>query len=461
MHTPLPQHRKINKWAFISQGGTSFKRCFLSLSADRGATTAPPSRCWSCAWGLPAVLSPQRAGEGAPSPRAPRSFPAPAFHLHLPPWVGSSPSPTSRAPVLQVSIYLAPQSGHFYFYRTGAAGAGRGGSELAHPSPAAPGRATAGHLQPPPATSLAPARAGALWRCHVFSLGSGRSPAARADGDVGAHSCWHVSPWQQHSEGVGAGRRSRAGSSPALVVLALQGREQGVRCCAQAGSIPSPYTQPRQPHLHFAVYPAEELRHTCVDPRLVLLATSRAPARHPGHVPAAVVLADQGPSTVTLAEGGRKVRKSRQLCAVSLSKDPVPPAHLARILPPLQVPSAHHARGQVALVHLVAVADLVVNELHLGLPQLWGGVFCKAEEPWGRVSLVPPLPPGPSNHSRIVPAPCRCWGAQDHAVAQPASSLTFVLPGLPEAGDEAGPACLESLAVHGEAGRAHLSWREA
>lgn len=67
----------------------------------------------------------------------------------------------------------------------------------------------------------------------------------------------------------------------------------------------------------------------------------------------------------------------------------------------------------------------------------------------------------PSNHSRNVLTPRMCWGAQDHSVAHPASSLTFVLPGLPEASDEAGPACLESLAVHGEAGRAHLSWREA
>lgn len=41
-----------------------------------------------------------------------------------------------------------------------------------------------------------------------------------------------------------------------------------------------------------------------------------------------------------------------------------------------------------------------------------------------------------------------------------ASFLTFVLPGLPKAGDEAGPAGLESLAVHGEAGWANLSWRE-
>lgn len=43
---------------------------------------------------------------------------------------------------------------------------------------------------------------------------------------------------------------------------------------------------------------------------------------------------------------------------------------------------------------------------------------------------------------------------------EPASSLTFVLPGLPKARDEAGPAGLESLAVHGEAGWANLSWRE-
>lgn len=129
--------------------------------------------------------------------------------------------------------------------------------------------------------------------------------------------------------------------------------------------------------------------------------------------------------------GGRKVRKSRQLCTVSPGKDPVPLAHLARILPPLQVPSAHHARGQVALVHLVAVADLVVNELHLGLPQLWGGVFCKAEEPWGRVSLIPPLPPGPSNHSRIVPAPCRCWAHRTtlwHSQHPPSPSFSLVFP---------------------------------
>lgn len=46
------------------------------------------------------------------------------------------------------------------------------------------------------------------------------------------------------------------------------------------------------------------------------------------------------------------------------------------------------------------------------------------------------------------------------AGGEPASSLTFVLPGLPKAGDEAGPAGLESLAVHGEAGWANLSWRE-
>lgn len=37
-------------------------------------------------------------------------------------------------------------------------------------------------------------------------------------------------------------------------------------------------------------------------------------------------------------------------------------------------------------------------------------------------------------------------------------SLTFVLPGLPKASDEAGPAGLEPLAVHGEAGWANLSW---
>lgn len=183
LHTPLPQHRKINKWAFISQGGTSFKRCFLSLSADRGATTAPPSRCWSCAWGLPPALSPQHAGEGAPSPRAPRSFPAPAFHLHLPPWVGSSPSPTSRAPVLQVSIYLAPQSGHFYFYRTGAAGAGRGGSELAHPSRAAPGRATAGHLQPPPSPQPGQGHSGGA----TFSVWAVAGPQQRGQTEMWGH----------------------------------------------------------------------------------------------------------------------------------------------------------------------------------------------------------------------------------------------------------------------------------
>lgn len=42
---------------------------------------------------------------------------------------------------------------------------------------------------------------------------------------------------------------------------------------------------------------------------------------------------------------------------------------------------------------------------------------------------------------------------------EPRSSLTFILPGFPEAGDEAGPAGLESLAVHGQAGGAHLGWR--
>lgn len=36
------------------------------------------------------------------------------------------------------------------------------------------------HRRPPPATSLAPARAGALWRCRSFGLGSGRSPTVRA-----------------------------------------------------------------------------------------------------------------------------------------------------------------------------------------------------------------------------------------------------------------------------------------
>lgn len=63
------------------------------------------------------------------------------------------------------------------------------------------------------------------------------------------------------------------------------------------------------PHLHFAVYPAEELCHTCVHSGLVLLATSCPPARHPSHIPAAVVLADQGPSAVTLAQRGRAVRE--------------------------------------------------------------------------------------------------------------------------------------------------------
>lgn len=73
----------------------------------------------------------------------------------------------------------------------------------------------------------------------------------------------------------------------------------------------------------------------------------------------------------------------------------------------------------------------------------------------------PPIAPRPLQPQQNRACSLQVLGAQDHAVAQPASSLTFVLPGLPEAGDEAGPACLESLAVHGEAGRAHLSWREA
>lgn len=223
MHTPLPQHRKINKWAFISQGGTSFKRCFLSLAADGGATPAPPSRCCSCAWGLPAALSPQRAGEGVPLPRAPRSFPAPASAsvggqqplTHQP-----CPCPAGEhllGTAVRTLLFLQDRSCRCRARWLGA------GTSIA-------GSTGQSHCRPPPATSLAPARARAVWRCHIFSLGSGRSPAARADGDVGAHSCWHVSPWQQHSEGVGAGRRSRVGSSPALVVLALQGREQGVRC---------------------------------------------------------------------------------------------------------------------------------------------------------------------------------------------------------------------------------------
>lgn len=51
-----------------------------------------------------------------------------------------------------------------------------------------------------------------------------------------------------------------------------------------------------------------------------------------------------------------------------------------------------------------------------------------------------------------------CWWA-GAACGQPHFSLTFILPGLPEAGDEAGPAGLESLAVHGQAGGADLGWR--
>lgn len=168
-----------------------------------------------------------------------------------------------------------------------------------------------------------------MLRCH--NPGSCRSPiawAARRSGD----SSRYTVPWWQGERGAGASRCCCTGSSLASVVLAL----------------------------HFAVDPAEEFRHTCVYPRLVLLATSRPPARHTSHVPAAVVLAHQGPPAVPLA----------------------------RILPPLQVPSAHHARGQVALVHLVTVADLVVNEFDLGLPQLWGGViFCRAS-----FSLVFPKP---------------------------------------------------------------------
>lgn len=90
--------------------------------------------------------------------------------------------------------------------------------------------------------------------------------------------------------------------------------ESGVRCQGLGwGYSPSagpPCPGPAlPPHLHFAVYPAEELCHTCVHSGLVLLATSCPPARHPSHIPAAVVLADQGPSAVTLAQRGRAVRK--------------------------------------------------------------------------------------------------------------------------------------------------------
>lgn len=76
--------------------------------------------------------------------------------------------------------------------------------------------------------------------------------------------------------------------------------------------------------------------------------------------------------------------------------DRVPPAHLACVFPSLQVPGTHHPWGQVALVHLVAVADLVVNQLHLGLPQLRGRVICKAGGAVGRGGLHPPAAPGPS-----------------------------------------------------------------
>lgn len=118
-------------------------------------------------------------GKGLPCHGHPAAF----LLLHPPPWVGSSPSPTSRAPVLQVSIYLAPQSGHFYFYRTGAAGAGRGGSEPAHPSPAAPGRATAGHLQPPPSPQPGQGQFGGA----TFSVWAAAGPQQRGQTEMWGH----------------------------------------------------------------------------------------------------------------------------------------------------------------------------------------------------------------------------------------------------------------------------------
>lgn len=188
--------------------------------------------------------------------------------------------------------------------------------------------------------------------------------------------------------------------------------------------------------------------------------------------------------------------------------DRVPAAYLARVFPSLQVPGTHHPWGQVALVHLVAVADLVVNQLYLGLPQLRGRVICKAGGAVGQGGPRPPAVPGPLRSTRrfrggeggswyflqalflqsrtagratAASHPCgngpripqqsparssralRSQVGLRHAGAacrEPASSLTFILPGLPKAGDEAGPASLESLAVHGKAGWANLSWRE-
>lgn len=59
--------------------------------------------------------------------------------------------------------------------------------------------------------------------------------------------------------------------------------------------------------------------------------------------------------------------------------------------------------------------------------------------------------------SRAAAGLCSWAGA---ACGKPEPSLTFILPGLPEAGDEAGPAGLESLAVRGQAGGADLGCRE-